>query len=1180
MKKLIYILTVSLLGMMGCSEDTITYINPIPGEEPSGIIAELSISSKNTWFTSEDECNAAIGFKSLGGEVVVDIQTNVAWDCTVTNNEWLSIEKDDVADQLILSCEGNKLEEMQQATVSITAGDKTATITAAQNAYGTLEIQASQNNFQLPAVGVLTTELEVQSTDEDWIFETTGCPWMLLEQDGNKLTITLDPNEETTDRETSFQLIAGKSGANPVSETIRVTQDRAVFINVSLKTIPFSPTPTDGQTLSVDSNFEWEWSVSENTDWLSITKSEQGLVFSAETNPGETSRSATVTITSGDGKENCAEQIVTVSQSGLDLNAFILGIQVGTNDLSTLSTYLPFNEEIDASIDWGDGTIEENVTSTYPKHTYTDAGYYIVSVRGNVPSINSYNIPEYGLGNQFVEVYSWGRTGLKSMQHAFRNCTNLKRIPTDSSQSFADVTNFSYVFSGCSSLEAIPEGLFAYATRTTTLQSAFDNCKLITSVPADMLYNCPKLTSVQALLRSTGLTSIDEDFFSHNTELTDASIVFASSQLKTVPAKLFANNPKITTFNSLFSGSESLETVPANLFANNPAVTTFRMVFSSSGLKEIPDGLFSGNPAVSIFQSAFSNTSIRKIPANLFSGCDKITSFRACFSGCSSLQEVPADLFRNSGAMASTTEFYGIFQNCSSLTEIPAGIFDGFSKVTEFSNAFNGCSSLQTLPAGLFASNTAVTAFASVFGGCTSLRSIPEGMLSGLSLVKSFSGLFSGCTGIEEIGPGILSGCDACTNISSMFKGCSNLRIVSADAFVGATKVTTIASLFENCSLLENIPEGVFDDLTAMATATSVFAGSGIRTVPASLFAKNVKVTTFGNLFKGCEALATLPDGLFASNSAVTTYTSAIEACPALTQVGILFGPNAKAAKCDRLFAECSALKNIPAGLFDGLTGATTFLNAFLNCTALESIPSGLFAKNTAVTTVATCFKGCTSLKSVPSRLFEANTKTKTLTELFSGCSSIESIAADAFVGLNGTSLNFQKAFLNCTSLQEVPDGLLKETKISTYTSLFAGCTGLLRVGSEVFNCASATSFSSVFDDCTSLQTVGEKLLIDPVKMTSVLNLFRNCTSLRSVPADIFDEATKLKTLTSTFQNCSSLEGESPYTVINGVKYHLYERTAESAETTGLTAITSSKNCFTGCMKLSDYDMIPAAWKE
>ena len=63
MKKL-YALTALLLGMMGCSEETITYTNPVPGDEPSGIAAELGISSKNTWFAAEDERNASIAERS------------------------------------------------------------------------------------------------------------------------------------------------------------------------------------------------------------------------------------------------------------------------------------------------------------------------------------------------------------------------------------------------------------------------------------------------------------------------------------------------------------------------------------------------------------------------------------------------------------------------------------------------------------------------------------------------------------------------------------------------------------------------------------------------------------------------------------------------------------------------------------------------------------------------------------------------------------------------------------------------------------------------------------------------------------------------------------------------------------------------------------------------------------
>ena len=105
-------------------------------------------------------------------------------------------------------------------------------------------------------------------------------------------------------------------------------------------------------------------------------------------------------------------------------------------------------------------------------------------------------------------------------------------------------------------------------------------------------------------------------------------------------------------------------------------------------------------------------------------------------------------------------------------------------------------------------------------------------------------------------------------------------------------------------------------------------------------------------------------------------------------------------------------------------------------------------------------------------------------------------------------------------------------------------------------------------------------MLVSPVKLTSVANLFRDCGTLRSVPVSLFDEAVKLKTLTSTFQGCASLEGESPYTVVDGVNYHLSDRTAENAAASGLTAITAAKSSFAGCTKLSDYDKIPTTWKE
>ena len=1178
-----YMLAALLFALTGCSEDKTFYINPIPeGGGNSSVNAELGIRSDNTWFDAEDDLNATINFKSLGGEVVVDIQTNTTWKAT-SNAEWLTLEQDNQADQLILSCENNLEEAQQQAAVTITAGDKTATIRVTQNAYGTLEIIASKNNFQIPACGELTAEFEVQSTDEDWVFETEACTWLLVERDGARIVLTLDPNEVAEDREVSFQLIAGKNSSSPAMETIRVMQERAADLSTSLQTIPFAATPTKAKEITVEANFDWSYTSSEDSGWLTITRTETGLEVSAEINPETASRSATITVTTGDGKANVAERVITVSQSGFDFDALILGLNVTSTDLRAR---LPLSGDIQVTIDWGDGTVAENVTTKQPQHQYTDPDYYVVSVKGTVTALdsNGLNLSGSNQTNQIVEVYNWGRTGLTSMDGAFKSCYNLAKIDTDRTEAFAKVTVFDEAFYYCESLAEIPQGLLDNAGDLLSAGYMFFYAKSITNIPADLLAKCPKLTTITGLFDGTAIESIDGNIFANNPEVTEAGLLFANTTaLKSVPANLFANNKKITELKSLFASS-AIESIPEGLFDGLTDVETFYMTFqNTSNLRSIPTGLFADTPNVTSFSNTFSGSGITEIPDGLFAGCSKVETFLSCFNNCANLQRIPANVFKDSGAFTSVekTGFNNIFKGCVLITEVPEGLFDGFTEVTAFNNAFDGCSSLVTLPAGLFATNTKATSFSSTFKGCTALKSLPQGVLRNMSKVTSFSGLFSDCTGLEEIGANILEGCTSCTNISSMFKGCTNLKTISSDAFAGAVGITTIASLFEGCTALETVPEGLFAPMTGLKTASNVFSASGVKRVPAGLFASNPAITTFSKIFYNCTSLVSLPDGLFASNPLVTVYTSAFEGCTALESVGVLFGPSTASAKCDNLFYGCTALKTLPEGIFTGLTGVSTFEEAFYGCSALETLPAGLFEANVNVTTVTKCFQDCIALKAVPSRMFGASTKTKTLSYLFDGCTALETIAADAFSKLAASSTTFMYAFQDCTSLQEVPDGLLKNNStISTYTGMFRYCTGLRRLGSESLNCTAATTLSSVFDGCTSLEEIGDKPFVNPVKLTSLSGVFKGCSALKSVPADIFDDCKLLKTVTNLFNGCTSLSGESPYTVVNGQKYHLYERTTETAGVTGLTAITSSKSCFLGCTQLSDYAQIPDAWKQ
>ncbi len=92
--------------------------------------------------------------------------------------------------------------------------------------------------------------------------------------------------------------------------------------------------------------------------------------------------------------------------------------------------------------------------------------------------------------------------------------------------------------------------------------------------------------------------------------------------------------------------------------------------------------------------------------------------------------------------------------------------------------------------------------------------------------------------------------------------------------------------------------------------------------------------------------------------------------------------------------------------------------------------------------------------------------------------------------------------------------------------------------------------------------------------VTIITQMFENCTSLRSLPVEMFDNMRKITTATSAFNGCSAFTGESPYTMVEGEKVHLYERSTAN----GFSAVTKYTDCFEGCTQMADYANIPQAW--
>ena len=100
---------------------------------------------------------------------------------------------------------------------------------------------------------------------------------------------------------------------------------------------------------------------------------------------------------------------------------------------------------VDATIDWGDDTVE-TVTTPGPWHYYGSDGIYTVSVTGSVTAYDSfYNGGGTSERQKLVSVDNWGQLGFTSMFGAFTGCSNLVSVP-GTSDGIEAVTNMYAMF--------------------------------------------------------------------------------------------------------------------------------------------------------------------------------------------------------------------------------------------------------------------------------------------------------------------------------------------------------------------------------------------------------------------------------------------------------------------------------------------------------------------------------------------------------------------------------------------------------------------------------------------------------------------------------------------------------------------------------------------------------------
>ncbi|WP_136465690.1 BspA family leucine-rich repeat surface protein [Flagellimonas onchidii] len=236
---------------------------------------------------------------------------------------------------------------------------------------------------------------EVVKTNEGGAISLAAGKSFDIQEESKSYKITIgvsDDNNPTVNAQVTINV--GKVNNPPVIEAVE--EPFEVDENVEGAEIgEIVATDEDGDTLAFDIEYaetdEELFTIDEATGALSLA---EGVALDFEDTPTHT-----ITISVSDGTDTVTEEVtINVVDDGLLSDSPDSLITVWTTDAPNVEIQLNAGwgngieqHEFDYTVDWGDGTIEENLTDKTPSHQYAEPGTYTVAILGKFPDFRPSN---------------------------------------------------------------------------------------------------------------------------------------------------------------------------------------------------------------------------------------------------------------------------------------------------------------------------------------------------------------------------------------------------------------------------------------------------------------------------------------------------------------------------------------------------------------------------------------------------------------------------------------------------------------------------------------------------------------------------------------------------------------------------------------------------------------------
>ena len=660
---------------------------------------------------------------------------------------------------------------MSWLTISQTSGEGDAEITLSASSHTELEQRVA--SLKVYGQKAYAIETVMQKADEGFIVDPTS---LTFDYKSGTQEISITAN-------TSWQIYVDE-GTYALSETAHTFSDTA-------------------ETITITVTSDYDWTVSSEDDWITVTKGDGSFTVAVAENTGDT-RNGTVTLYNYLGNVGAT-------------------LAISQNDaLSKTITYT---------------STDGNIVTPYPSsgitsNTYEDGvGRIILRDTSNIGTLSFYT-------RTTLATITYPSTSFILDGNSLYNCSALTSVDLGGATKIGD-----YALYSCGSLTSV-----TMSNVTSIGESAFGYCEALTSVTipsvttigTSAFRGCSALTSVTI----PNVTTIGEYTFYECTSLTSVTV----PNVTTIGTSAFGGCSALTSIElpnvvsiggSAFGGCDALTSIEL------PNVTTMGggVFYNCSALTSatMPNVTTIGEYAFSFCKALTSATmpNVTTIGDEAFSFCDSLTymdlgkleSLGNSSIVCRSLSTI---YVRNNTApslegltllVASTgTLYYPQGADYSSwLTKFGSG-WTGVEEVKVFYTSTDGEVVTPTSSSGIV-SNTYYNGVGTItfsdasnigtlsFNLCTTLATITFPSVSVALSKKAFYNCTSLTTvdlgGVTEIGESAFANCSALTSIDL-----TAVTTIGKDAFGGCDALTSIElpavtsigdNAFQSCSALTSI---------------------------------------------------------------------------------------------------------------------------------------------------------------------------------------------------------------------------------------------------------------------------------------------------------------------------------------------------------------------------------------